>query len=79
MQRLFTPSFPCVNAIQNICELHAKAMFIIPGLFPGYLNAKKTLIKSYLVHLSLFHFSCISISVVCEDYLFPMLGLFKRP
>ena len=55
MQRLFAPSFPCFNAMQNICELYAKTMFIMPGLFPDYLKSKKTVIKSYLVNCSLFH------------------------
>ena len=79
MQRLFTPSFLCVNAMQNICELYAKAIFIIPRLFPGYLNTKKTNQKLFSQLFPIPFYYVISISVVCEGYLFSMLGLFKCP
>ena len=39
MQRLFAVCFPYfINAMENICELYVKAMFIMFALFLSYLN-----------------------------------------
>ena len=45
--RLFALCFPYFHAMQNICELWVKAMFIMFSLFLGYLNSKsKSLSKA---------------------------------
>ena len=48
MQRLFTLCFPYFYAMQNICELYVKTMFIMFAPLLGYLKSKQTLFKSYL-------------------------------
>ena len=57
MQRLLPLCFSHFNAMQNICELYVKTMFIMFAPFLGYLKAKQTLFKSYLVNCSQFHFT----------------------
>ena len=57
MSRLFTLCFTYFNAMQDICELYIKTMFITFATFLGYLKSKQTLLNSYLVICPLFHFT----------------------
>jgi len=79
MRDIFTLCFPYFNAMQDICKLYIKTMFIKFATFLGYLKSKQTLLKSYFSQL----FPCTpvyyinSISNLCKDYFTPSFPCFN--